>query len=243
MTIAEQFLHVLPHLITSTDECSLFITTQIINKKIAWHFSVRPRKGYIPTEDSGKRNVFSNHLSGDAHMRGIRISVNNTFTAGGRSAPIFACVYGLTMAEMPRDEIVVCEIPGLVPASNQNGSTQNGFIVFIRGSDPTNEAIFEEDSDSDKEMMQETYYSKDAKVAKLYRELVFYPLIEEIRKNYYMMPKPKEGEEEIPSSYTAVSWMGGCRGQLNMITKEKILDIENSLKNNFVQTECSTDCS
>ena len=229
LDIAKQFIHVLPHLITSTDECSIFITTQIINKKIAWHFSVRPNINNCPTEDSNKRDVFTNTLCGDAHLRGVRISVNNTFTAGGRSAPIFACVYGLTMAEMPHDEIVVCEIPGLVPASNQNGSTQIGYIVFVRGSSPTNEPIYDNESDSDEDMDQ-TYYSKDAKVAKMYRELVFYPLIDEIRTNYYMMPQPKEGEE-IPDSYTAVSWMDGCHdGQLNMITKEKVLDVEKEKK-------------
>ena len=77
--IGMQLLHILPHLITSTDECSLFITTQVINKKIAWHFSARPPKGNVPTEDSSKRDNFSTHLSGDAHLRGVRISINNTF--------------------------------------------------------------------------------------------------------------------------------------------------------------------
>ena len=181
MNIAEQFIHVLPHLITSTDECSIFITTQIINKKIAWHFSLRPSKDNCPTEDSSKRDVFTNHLNGDAHLRGVRISVNNTFTVGGCSAPIFTCIYGLTMAKMPRDKIVICEIPGLVLASNQNGSTKIGFIVFVRGSDNTNEPLYDDTSNNDEDI-DETYYSKDVKVAKIYRERVFYPLIEEIRK-------------------------------------------------------------
>ena len=226
--IVDQFIHVLPHLITSTDECSLFITTQIINKKLAWHFSTRPKIENKPTEDSSKRNVFSTTLSGDAHLRGVRISLNNTFTAGGRSAPIFACVYGLTLAEMPKDEIVVLEIPGLVPASNQNGSKEIGFIVFVRGSDPTYErnAEYVDDEDS---VEDNTYFSKDAKIAKLYRDKVFYPLIEDIRRNYYMMPELQEGEE-VPSSYTAVSWMDGCHGQLSMTTQEDVLKLEKSLK-------------
>jgi hypothetical protein len=110
----------------------LFITTQVINNKEVWHFSTRPKNGKMPSADSNKRDVFSTNLSGDAHMRGLRISLNNTFTAGGRSAPVFACIYGLSMA----------------------------------------------------------YYSKDAKIAKLYREKVFYPFVEDIRKNYYLMPEP-----------------------------------------------------
>ena len=160
-------------------------------------------------------------------MRGIRISLNNTFTAGGRSAPIFACVYGLSMSEMPMDEIVVCEIEGLVPASNQNGSKEIGFIVFVRGNDPTYEPIYDESDDT--VVDDPTYYSKDAKVAKIYRDKVYYPLIEDIRRNYYMMPEPIDGEE-IPPAYTAVSWMDGCHGQLSLITKEQVLDHEKNLK-------------
>ena len=137
-------------------------------------------------------------------MCGVRISINNTFTAGGRSAPIFVCVYyGLSMSEMPRDKIIVYEIPGLVPASNQNRSTENGFIVFVRGADNTNEPLYDNTSDSEEEI-DETYYSKDARVAKIYCKKVLYPLIHKIRTKYYMMPEPKEGEE-IPSAYTAVS--------------------------------------
>ena len=227
LSVLDQFIHVLPHLITSTDECSLFITTQIINNKLAWYFSTRPKVENSPTEDSNKRDLFTNTLSGDAHMRGVRISLNNTFTAGGRSAPIFACIYGLSMAEMPMDEIVVCEIEGLVPASNQNGSKEIGFIVFIRGSDPTNEPIIKDTGDVS--IDPETYYSKDAKVAKIYREKVYYPLIKDIRENYYMMPEQTE-EDDIPAAYTAVSWMDGCHGQLSLITKEKVLDHEKNLK-------------
>ena len=219
----QQFIHVLPHLITSTDECSLFITTQIINNKQCWYFSTRPKKGKTPTEDSNKRDIFSTKLVGDAHMRGVRISVNNTFTAGGRSAPIFACVYGLSLAEMPKDEIVLCEIEGLVPASNQNGSKQKGFICFIRGADSSYLPDDEDNTDPDA-----TFYSKDAKIAKLYREKVYYPFIHDIRTNYYLMPEPREGEA-VPSEYTAISWMDGCHGQLNMTTNESVLDKEAKL--------------
>ena len=44
----------------------------------------------------------------------------------------------------------------------------------------------------------------------MYREKVFYPFVHDIRKNYYLMPDPEEEGEEIPSSYTAISWMDGC---------------------------------
>ena len=67
----DQLIHILPHLVFSTDECGLFITTQIINNKEVWHFSTRPKIGKIPSVDSNKCDIFSTTLSGDAHMRGL----------------------------------------------------------------------------------------------------------------------------------------------------------------------------
>ena len=61
-------------------------------------------------------------MAGDKHLCGVRMVLNNTFTAGGRVAPVFACVYGCTADEMPRNEIVVLPIEGLVCASESNGS-------------------------------------------------------------------------------------------------------------------------
>ena len=125
--------YALPNLITSTDECSLFVSTSKINNKIKWYFTSRPNKSCLPSNDSSCRDPYTNNLHGDAHLRGIRISLNNTFTAGGKCAPIFACIGGLKPSEMPYDEIVVCKVAGLVAASNVNGSMQEGFVVFIRG--------------------------------------------------------------------------------------------------------------
>ena len=123
--------YALPNLITSTDECSLFISTQKINNKITWYFTARPNTMSLPSVDSSRRDPFTTDLHGDAHLRGIRISLNNTFTAGGKCAPIFACIAGLSKSEMPGHEIIVYKIPGLVAVSNVNGSMQKGFVVFI----------------------------------------------------------------------------------------------------------------
>ena len=72
-------------------------------------------------------------MAGDKHVRGIRIVLNNTFTAGGTCAPVFACIYGLSNTEMPRDEIVVKRVKGLVAASVSTGNMSEGFVVFVRG--------------------------------------------------------------------------------------------------------------
>ena len=77
--------------------------------------------------------------------------------------------------------------------------------MFILGSDPTyGEPVYDESDDG--VIDDETYDSKDAKVAKIYQDKVYYPLIEDIHKNYYMMPEPKY-DEEITAAYTVVSWM------------------------------------
>ena len=78
--------------------------------KIAWYFSTRPTLTNTPNIDSNRRDHYTTDLHGDAHLRGIRITLNNTFTAGGKCAPIFACVFGMKSTEMPRDEIIVCRI-------------------------------------------------------------------------------------------------------------------------------------
>jgi hypothetical protein len=69
--------------------------------------------------------------------------------------------------------------------------------------------------------------SKEARVAKLYHELVYYPFIRDIRLKCGLDPKPNA---EIPENLRAVSWMDGCLGQLHLITNETVLDGEEVLK-------------
>ena len=68
--------------------------------------------------------------------------------------------------------------------------------------------------------------SKEALVAKIYRDLVYYPLIKNIRTAYYM----HDEKDPIPDSLTAVSWMDGCLGQLHLMTREGVLAYEKLLK-------------
>ena len=230
----ESLTYILPNLITSTDECSLFITNKIINSKIKWYFSARPNHSIKPNIDSGRRDIYTTNQIGDAHLRGIRISLNNTFSAGGRSAPIFACVFGLKPMEMPGNEIVVVKIRGLISGSDTNMSLKEGFIVFIRGQYETKDVREEHDSNSGDDTNDDTIdshldqsISKESRVAKIYREQVYYPFLKEIRIfDYDMDPDTKE----IPSNLTAVSWMDGCHGQLKLTTTEKVLKVEKNLK-------------
>ena len=58
--------YILPNLITSTDECTLFISSQQINNKISWYFCVRPSLSNSPSKDSNRRDCFTTDLTGDA---------------------------------------------------------------------------------------------------------------------------------------------------------------------------------
>ena len=154
-----------------------------------WYFTSRPSVDNKPFISSSKRDVFTDKLSGDKHHRGLHITLNNTFTAGGAYAPVFACIYGLSAEEIPRDEIVVKKVEGLVASSGQNVSTQEGFVVYIRGKYETKEEIEEKEKEindtKDQPVMEldaPKKMSKEARVAKLYRELVYYPLVQHSRR-------------------------------------------------------------
>ena len=230
----EKIIPVLPHLLTSTDETTTFITSQQIKNSEVWYLFAKPSKNNKNDMDSSRRDTYSTKLSGDAHCRGLRITINNTFTAGGRCAPPFVCVYGLTSEEMPGDEIIIVPIKGLVASSNQNGSTKEGYILFIRGnyepkinSDNTDEGLEENDKDS-KDENTFRMPSKESRVAQIYREMVYYNFLQEIRTEYYQMDdKPNA---PIPDNLTAVCWMDGCYGQLKLTTNEDVLKEEHKKK-------------
>ena len=70
-------------------------------------------------------------------------------------------------------------------------------------------------------------YSKESKIAKLYREEVFHPFIHNIRVTQYNMDP---SSNEIPDDLRAVAWMDGAQGQIKLITDEENLQKENELK-------------
>ena len=128
---------------------------------------------------------------------------------------------------MPGNDIVVLPINGLVAASEQNGSEEKGYVVFIRGRFKTVEEYENENSQDDTIPSEDKPMSKEARVAELYRTLVYYPFIRDIRLKCGMDPNP---QADIPENLRAISWMDGCLGQLHLITKETVLDAETLLK-------------
>ena len=125
---------ILPNLVTTTDETTIFVTpTKIFDKENVYVVAC-PTKIKNEKVDSGTCNDYSTNDHGDAHCRGIRVVLNTTFTAGGLVAPIFAVVYGLTPDEMPQNDIVTLPINGFTAGADRYiYSNKDGYVVFVRG--------------------------------------------------------------------------------------------------------------
>ena len=116
-----KLLPILPNLITSTDEVTVFATASTVHGKESYYLVSKP--DYVKNEavDSRCRNHYKKTPTGDAHCRGVRVVINCSFTAGGLSSLLFVVVYGIGKDEMFCDEdIVTVKVPGLTIGSNQD---------------------------------------------------------------------------------------------------------------------------
>ena len=221
---------VLPNLITTTNEVTLFATPSKIFDKEKTYLVARPTVVKNEKMDSGKCNDYSTNDIGDSHCRGLRIVLNTTFTAGGLAAPIFVIIYGLTADEMPCNEIVTVPIPGLTVGADRNVyCDKEGYVTFVRGNYECKDGEEQEQEDveleGDLDDDNQTY-SKESQVARLYRTLVYHPFIRTIRMTQYGW----SGEGEVLDDLTTVGWMDGAHGQLKLITDEENLEKEKKLK-------------
>ena len=118
---------------------------------------------------------------------------------------------------MPGDEdIIAIPIPGLVRGAEQNPNCKTeGLLVFVRGNvDVESETFTDVDDDGDKSV-----FSKDARIAKLYRERIYYPFIESIRAEF-----GHNDPYNVPDHLRVVAWQDGCDGQLKLVTSEESLE-------------------
>ena len=170
---------------------------------------------------------------GDSGSRGLRVVLTTTITAGGMTAPSMVTVHGLSKEEIPGDEeIVSIPCPGLVAGSDQNGSEHVGYLTFVRGksgeSNTGNEDMCDTNSPSQREEEQQQS-SVDARVALRYRELIYRPFIDFVRKSQYDYERSEN--EQVPDNLRAVSWMDGANGQIQLMTSEAVLGIEEKIYN------------
>ena len=128
---------------------------------------------------------------------------------------------------MPGEEIVTIEVPGLTVGSDQDlYSTGKGFLTFVKGNYEENDEV--SNTDHTQEGNNNDVPSKEARVAKIYQEKVFYPFIQHIRKVKYGLTN--DNVEDIPDNLTAVAWMDGANAQIKLITGEESLRNEEKLK-------------
>ena len=222
-----KMLPVLPNMLTTTDEVTIFAHSSRVFGKDQYYIVARPDDLKNEICNSGSRNNYKKTPSGDAHLRGVRIVINSTFTAGGLSAPIFITCFGLSQEEIPGDDIITITVPGLSIGSQQDVYSQGkGFITFVRGGS-SNEASNGRTSELDEARDNNEYLSKESRVAEIYRKRVYHPFIHQVRKTRYGF----DGDDSnIPDHLHAVSWMDGCNSQLRLITSDENMEIEKKLK-------------
>ena len=206
---------ILPNLVTSTNEVTVFATSSIINGKESFYLVAKPTQVKNEASHSGSRNHYKRSMTGDAHCRGLCVVINCTFTAGGLASPLFVVVYGLTKEEfMSEDDMISMKIPGLTIGSDQDVySAGHGYLTFVRGK---HEDDYDLDVDAHEDSQQETSYeSKESCIASKYRHLIYHPFIDHIRVTRYNWDRNEN--PEVPPHLTAVSWMDGANGQLKKL--------------------------
>lgn len=216
----EDLIYVLPWLVTTTDETTVFATMGDVEDPDEFFLTVK-EDPLCKKPDSSRRNIYHTGLTGDKHMRGLRICLNNTWNATGDAAPIWASIYGLSIDEMPGEEdIAVIPIEGL---NMREDLSQTGYICFVRGKidAETGENLEENDENN-------ANASKQARVTDLYSKEVYYPFIDYIRKKY--AGYTWDGISQVPSHLRAVAWIDGAQGQLSLLTSDSSL-VEDDKRN------------
>ena len=184
---------VLPNLATTTDDITIFATSSIVNNKDRYYVVTRQQELKNELVNSGSRNHYKDTPSGDAHCKGVRIVISNTFSGGGLSAPLFISVFGLTEEELPKDDGIIIEVPRLCNGSHQDIYAQGiGYLCFVRSNNKQEHKIVENvNTNNEQDQMQDqedvltstdssTNISNEAKQTLSYGKLVYHPFIKRI---------------------------------------------------------------
>ena len=230
---------VLPNLVTTTDEMTLFATTTLVHNKESLYLSSRPDEIKNEAVSSASRNHYKKTITGDSHCRGVRIVINSTFTAGGLSAPPFVTVYGLSHEEMPGSQIFSIPVKGLTVGGHQDlYSGGVGYVTFVRGSGKSKEMIDEnvvvtnDEQARQKEDELTQVISRESQIADIYRRTVYWPFIDNVRDKCYGFDT--EENDEIPEGLRCVSWFDGCNSQMRVLTSDENMKIEAKKKSPVV---------
>ena len=239
-----KMFHVLPGLATSTDDNSSFCFSGDSPGKESFYLVAREK--YDGKPDSSKRCVYHTSTTNDLHKAGCRVSLTHTHSTKNHVATIFATITGLSAAEMPGpNDIETIAIEGLSPGSDSNPEiTTLGYINCVRGKSRNDDDCNDIDGD-EQESDLHNGLSKDARIAKLYRELVYRPFIASIRKREYGFEW--DGVSEIPEELFAVSWQDGALGNMSALVSDDVLEEDDrqnirNCKHNAARTALEQGC-
>ena len=172
-----------PQLLFSTDDTTTFIFDGKDGKKGKWVFA-----SDTAVKNRGTSSIYRQEKVNI--MNGLRVKVTFTFSAAGMTAPLFITISGVSEDEMPDEEFLHVQVPGLAVggAGVTVGNKTMGHIFFMRKGK-----------------------GADEERVKYYQDQVLLPWIEEVRKdidsNYVTGMK-------VPTKLKAVSWMDGALDQV-----------------------------
>ena len=121
---------VLPALITSTDDTTVFVFKGSSKEPEGWYL--------VENERDGKdQSNFSNDDGGTDNKNGLRVRLTFTMNGVGMMAAPFVTVTGLTERELPRETcpsgVFIISIPGLCAGGNSDiRNISPGFVCFVR---------------------------------------------------------------------------------------------------------------
>ena len=175
-----------PQLLFSTDDTTTYIFDGKEGKQGKWVFASERA-----IKNRGTQSIYREEKVN--MMNGIRVKVTFTFSGAGMTAPLFITVSGLSEEEMPNDEFLHVQVPGLAVGGEgvTVGSKTMGHVFFMRKGK-----------------------GADEERVKYYQDEILLPWIEEVRKgidsNYVTGMK-------VPTKLKAVSWMDGALDQVASI--------------------------
>ena len=218
--------HVLPAMVTSTDDTTVFVFRGASTKLEGWYLTESKLQG-------NKQSLFSNDEGGTDQKKGLRVRLTFTLNAIGMMAATYISVTGITEKELPKSKcpsgIYIMKIPGLCPGGGSDPRLNApGFVVFLRA---------EKSGVSGK--------TAEGKKFERYREHVLLPFLSTCRENFYGWHR----SSPVPDTLTAVCWCDGANVQLKAITNEqqqirdkinKIITCKHSASRTSVEQAC--DC-
>ena len=218
--------NVLPGLITSTDDTTVFVFKGATKELEGWYLLDKSHTAH-------KQSSYSNDKGGTDNKNGLRVRLTFTINDVGMIAAPFITVTGITEKELPRSTcpsgVCILSIPGLCAGGNSDPrNAVMGYVAFVRT---------EKGEISGKTSEQRNF--------EWYRENVLLPFIKNVRCRLYQ----HDIDSPIPDELSAVCWCDGANTQLAAITNEdqqkedasnKIITCKHSAARTSVEQAC--DC-